>query len=151
KPAYRRSNDVMLQAIAGWTLVALIISLCGILFVRRRSLNPRLDRLAARFSSEAFEGRYPEVGSLPSLDAIDAELGRLRKSMEALRKQLDDEADRRRQAEVAQRQLEERYGLAIRGADEVLWEWNLSTNQARFSPRWMALVGKSGEDLVDSI
>ena len=39
----------------------------------------------------------------------------------------------------------------IRGADDALWEWNLRTDQARFSPRWTALVGSSGEELVGSI
>ena len=137
--------------IAAWILVGLLISLCCILFVRRRGLNRRLDRLAARFDFVPFAARSPEAEALPSLDAIEAELARMQESMEHLQKQRDDEADRRRVAEIALRQLEERYGLAIRGADDTLWEWNLSTNQARYSPRWIALVGSPSEDLLDSI
>jgi PAS domain S-box-containing protein len=140
-----------LRTSVAWILAALLTSLCCILFARRRSLDRRLDRLAARFNLASLEGRSPEAEILPSLDAIERELARLRKSMEDLQKQHHGEADGRRMAEIAQRQLEERYGLAIRGADDALWEWNLSTNQARFSPRWTTLVGNSGEGSVESI
>jgi len=140
-----------LQTIAAWILVALLTLLCFILFVRRRNLDRQLDHLAARFNFAPLKGRNPEAETLPSLDEIEAELTSLRESIEALQQQRDDEADRRRTAEIAQRQLEERYGLAIRGADDALWEWNLLTNQARFSPRWTTLVGSSSEQPVQSI
>jgi PAS domain S-box-containing protein len=139
------------QTVAMWIAAALLASLCGVLFARRRKLNRQLDRLAARFSLGSDEARSPEVGTLPSVDGIYAELAHLRESMEGLLKQREDEAERRRTAEIGQRQLEERYGLAIRGADDALWEWNLRTEQARFSPRWTALVGRSGEELVGNI
>jgi PAS domain S-box-containing protein len=132
-------------------VVPLLTLLCGLLFLRQRKLNRQVDRLAARFDAGSDRTRSLEVETLPSLEAIDAELGHMRESMEALRKQREDEVDRRRTAEIAQRQLEERYEMAIRGADDALWEWNLRTDQARFSPRWTALVGRSGEELVGSI
>jgi PAS domain S-box-containing protein len=132
-------------------VVPLLTLLCGLLFLRQRKLNRQVDRLAARFDAGSDRTRSLEVETLPSLDAIDAELGHMRESMDALRKQREDEVDRRRTAEIAHRQLEERYGMAIRGADDALWEWNLRTDQARFSPRWTALVGRSGEELVGSI
>jgi PAS domain S-box-containing protein len=132
-------------------VVPLLTSLCGLLLFLQRKLYRQVDRLAARFDAGSDRTRSLEVETLPSLSAIDAELGHMRESMEALRKQREDEVDRRRAAEIAHRQLEERYGMAIRGADDALWEWNLRTDQARFSPRWTALVGSSGEELVGSI
>jgi diguanylate cyclase (GGDEF)-like protein/PAS domain S-box-containing protein len=37
---------------------------------------------------------------------------------------------------------EERYALAVRAANDGIWDWDLSSNQMYFSPRWHAILGR---------
>ncbi len=49
----------------------------------------------------------------------------------------------RQKADAALRESEERYALAVAGASEGIWDWNIKTNEAYFSPRWQSLLGVS--------
>jgi len=56
----------------------------------------------------------------------------------------------RKRVEEALRETEERYALAVRGANDGLWDWDLKNNQIYYSPRWKAMLGYEEEEIGDS-
>ena len=54
---------------------------------------------------------------------------------------LQQEVIERKFAQEALRISEERFSLAVRGANDGIWDWDLQTNQVYFSPRWQTMLG----------
>jgi diguanylate cyclase (GGDEF)-like protein/PAS domain S-box-containing protein len=71
----------------------------------------------------------------------------------AIRRALDDTRERaaRRRAEDALRLSEERYALAARGANDGLWDWDVSGGHIYLSPRWKAMLGWGVDDVSDDL
>ncbi len=44
----------------------------------------------------------------------------------------------------------ERYDLAMRGANDGIWDWDLERGRINFSPRWKAILGHSEEEISDN-
>ncbi len=57
----------------------------------------------------------------------------------------------RRHAERALWESEERYALAVDGANDGIWDWDVSGGRTYFSPRWKAILGYRNHEIGESI
>jgi diguanylate cyclase (GGDEF)-like protein/PAS domain S-box-containing protein len=55
----------------------------------------------------------------------------------------------KQRAEAALRESEERYSLALRGANDGIWDWDLRVNTIHYSTRWKAMLGFQEHEIGD--
>jgi PAS domain S-box-containing protein len=48
-----------------------------------------------------------------------------------------------------QNQADERLALAIEGANDGLWDWDIPANKVYYSPRWKAMLGYANDEISD--
>jgi diguanylate cyclase (GGDEF)-like protein/PAS domain S-box-containing protein len=49
--------------------------------------------------------------------------------------------------EISLKESEERFSLAMQGANDGLWDWKLASNEIFFSPRWRSMLGYEEDEL----
>ncbi len=96
----------------------------------------------------------PSTGATPhapdEIEQARTTLGSLHGKVESLERALELASEQRRQIDVALRSSEECYALAMRTADDGLWEWNLQTNDFVLSPRWKSMLGYDDDELPNT-
>jgi PAS domain S-box-containing protein len=68
--------------------------------------------------------------------------------LEMANRKLRDEIEERERVEMALRESEERHALAMEGANEGLWDWDVRSGEIFGSPRLKELMGLEGEGLT---
>src|SRR5689334_10175445 len=75
----------------------------------------------------------------------------LKQQLEREQHLLRAEARRHRLAQEELRETGERYTLAVGGASDGMWEWNIGSDTTYFSPRWKSMLGYAEQEIGDSI
>ena len=56
-----------------------------------------------------------------------------------------------KQYELEITDMQNRFQLAISGANDGLWDWNVITNEVYFSPRWKSMLGYEDDEIKDNL
>jgi len=101
------------------------------------------ERLVAALKNEGFvenmEARFHGKNGRIIIGLMSARL--LRIGQEDVLLSITRDITERNRAEVALRESEERFALAMEATKDGLWDWNLNTNEVYYSPGYAAILG----------
>ena len=118
----------------------------------RRSLELSSEELSdanQKLRGEAQASARALAALQGAFDALHAEGAEQGGDLVALAGQIAGLTRDRERIRAALAKSEERFELAMRGANDGVWDWDLVSNTVYYSPRWKAMLGH-GEDEIGS-
>ena len=114
---------------------------------------------------QGFDRNIPFIavsGAISEEDAVDlmkagahdfVSKGNLIRLVPAINRELEEAENRRARllAEYHLKESEERFQLAMKGATDGLWDWNLITNNVYYSERWAEMLGYTVNEIQPTI
>ncbi len=85
------------------------------------------------------------------VNARTADLHERTHLLEQTNRQLETAMQERLSAEDALRRAKERLSLALEATQHAIWDWNLQTNTAYFSPRYYTMLGYAPREKAESL
>lgn len=137
------------QSTRSWFILTLeILLLAVVLLVAARMLIRRRDQQIA----QALTGLARGGGaSLDPAASIEEALDQFDTALTDKRAKLEAETERRLAIEKTLQDTEQRYVMAIQGANDGLWEWDLTADAIYVSPRWLSMLGLSAAEAPNSV
>ena len=124
-----------------WSTLLIGLAFCAlVLGLLERFVLSRLSRLGQGLDQIGSQGCLSARVYLPGRD----ELSQLAATVNHTLEQLG-------QAQQSLQDSEARYALAVKGAKDGIWDWNLLTDEAYFSERWKNIFGYEEQELSSSL
>jgi PAS domain S-box-containing protein len=136
---YTVKTSAPLQEYLAWMVLFSGCLVSGVLFVSAWYF------ITVRQNSQYLQTEITERISIE--EQLRSQLASCIQELAATKAQWQQEIQDREQVEKSLRATEERFELAMRGANDGLWDWDLQTNEAYFSPRWKQMLGFADEEL----
>ena len=95
--------------------------------------------------------REAEAALRSANSSLELRVAEQTQDLVAVNNRLTKQLTEQREVETALRESRERFELAAEGADVGVWEWDLRTRSAYYSPRWKAQLGCVESDIGHTI
>ncbi len=115
-----------------------------------RLAEATLKMVAARAAGE-LERQQSEEALQQLNRRLEERVAERTKDLELTIDAIQKEIIERKNAEDALRISEERYALAVLGANDGIWDWDLENDTAYVSPRWKSMLGYGVDELQDIV
>jgi PAS domain S-box-containing protein len=124
-----------------WSTLLIGIAFCAlVLGLLERFIVSRLSHLSQGVSMIGSQGTLSARVYLPGQDELTQ-----------LAQTINHTLDQLQQAQQALQSSEERYALAVIGANDGIWDWDLRKNTVYFSPRWEKILGYAEAEFEQSL